>query len=394
MTRLMDRPAFWAVLVGTVAALVYAASFADSTPFNHYVVLADAFLHGRVDIPDPPTYLEMTMFRGRHYVIPPPGPALLLMPYVAVRGVRANQSLASYLIGGLAAGLSVLVAVRLLPRRRDYLWLGLLGAFGTILWFMSAVGSVWYFAHVVGVAALTLSVLEALGRRRPIIIGCGIAVAYLSHLPTILTLPYFLIATRADWAPAGLRDWRRIRLEYLIRLIAPVAYAVGFNSAYNWIRFGTVADVANLVRPGILDEPWFSRGLFHPSYIPRHLRIVLREVPRMIPRPPYFPVPWTGLAIWVTTPAFVYALRAPATIETGGAWFSIVSVSAVVMSFGATGISQFGYRLATDFYPLLFVLTVRGMRGRVTLLAKVLIVLGVLVNAWGVIFTRLGWIAR
>ncbi|MGQ0568943.1 MAG: hypothetical protein ACT4P5_05320, partial [Armatimonadota bacterium] len=273
MKHLLERPAFWAVMVGVAAFAVYAVSMADPTPFNHYVLLADAFLHGRVDLQDPPLYLERSTFRGRHYVIPPPFPAVLVLPDVALRGLAASQSLASYLMGGIAAGLGVLLAARLAPRRSDYLWLSLIPAFGTIVWFLSAVASTWYFAHVVAVAGLTLSVLEAVGKRRPVLIGCGVAAAYLSHQPTILTIPYFLLATVPLWAPKGLRAIRQIDIGYLIRLSGPIAAAVALNSVYNWIRFGAIADVANLYRPGIFDEPWFDRGLFSLSYIPRHLRV-------------------------------------------------------------------------------------------------------------------------
>ncbi|MDI6772203.1 MAG: hypothetical protein QME77_06390 [bacterium] len=392
LKAVLQQPAFWAAAMAVLAFSVFALSYSDQTPFNHYVVLADAFLSGRLDLDRPLRYLEMTQFDGRFYVIPPPGPAILLLPYVAIYGLRASQSLASWVTGAFAAGLMVLLASRLTPRPRDYLWFGVMGAFGTIIWFLSAVGSTWYFAHVVAVAGLSLSLVETFGARRPIIVGAGIAVAYLSHLPTVLTLPFFLVTTRASWWPGSLRAWRRINLSYLIRLTAPIAAAVLLNSVYNYLRFGTVADVANAVRPGILDEPWFSRGLFHASYIPRHLHTMFLDRPVFVPHPPFALVPWTGLAIWVTTPAFVYALRAPLRVETLAAWISICLVSLVVMSFGSTGISQFGYRFATDFYPLLLVLTVWGMRGQPSLLAKALIVAGIIVNAWGVIFWRLGWI--
>ncbi len=393
MTRLIDRPVFWAILIGVLAAAVYAASFADPTPFNHYVLLADAFLHGRVDLIDPPYHLERTTFRGRHYVIPPPFPAVLLVPYVAVKGVQANQSLVSYLVGGLAAGLNVLLAARLLPRKQDFLWFGVLGAFGTIVWYLAATGSTWYFAHVIVVAALTMGVLESVGRRRPLVMGSAVAVAFLTRQPSVMTLPYFLIATTPLWAPYGLRGWRRIEVGYLNRLAGPVAVALGLNSLYNWVRFGMIADVANALRQGILDEPWFAQGLFHYSYIPRHLTILFEKLPVLVPSPPYMLVPWTGLALWVTTPAFVYALRAPATRETLGAWLGIGAVALVIFSYGYPGMSQFGYRFATDFYPLLMALTLWGTRGRVSTPVKVLILLSVLVNVWGVVFARMGWTA-
>jgi hypothetical protein len=365
---------------------------AEQTPFNHYVRLADAFLHGRIEITNPPQHLEISRVGSHNYVIPPPGPALVILPYVAVRGMLANQTLASCVIGGIAAGLGVLLAARVAPARRDYLWLAALPAFGTIMWFMSAVGSTWYFAHVVAVASLTLSAWETLGSRRPALIGGGIALAYLAHQPTILTIPFFMLTTMSQWAPAGWRAWRRFDVGYLIRMTGPIAAAVAMNSAYNYVRFGTVADVANVYRPGIWSEGTFDRGLFSLSYIPRHLSVIFRDVPHFIAEPPYLPVPWTGLAIWVTTPAFLYALRARGNLETAAAWIGILLVSFAVMTFGATGISQFGYRLATDFYPLLYLLTFRGMGATPSLWAKILIAISVLVNAWGVIFWRLRWL--
>lgn len=393
LKAILQHPAFWAAVMAVVAFSVYALTFADETPFNHYVLLADAFLHGRVDLADPPIYIENTAFRGRHYVIPPPFPAILLMPYVAFRGTAANQSLVSYLLGGLAAGLATLIAARIAPRRGDYLWLGALAAFGTIMWNLAASGSTWYFAHVVVVTALTAGVLESLGRRRALVVGALVATAYLTRQATIMALVFFVLVTLPRWAPRGLRAWREIQLGYLNRLTAPVATAVVLNSIYNWVRFGTISDVANLLRPGILNEPWFDQGLFHYSYIPRHLDALFARLPGFIATPPYVLVPWTGLALWITTPAFLYALRAPWNRETLAAWLGVGAVLLVVFMFGNPGVTQFGYRFASDIYPMLFLLTARGMGGRVPRCGKALIVLSILVNLWGVAWLRLGWIA-
>lgn len=390
---LLRRPASWALAIAVLAFAVYHFSFRTPTPHDHYVRLADALLRGRVDLIDPPGYLEVTTYRGHHYVMNPPFPALLLLPYVAVRGLQANQSLASHLFGGIAAAALLLLAARLVPRPADYVWLGVLGAFGTILWYHTAVGSTWYMAHTVVVAALVLGVLETLGRQRPLLIGAAVAAAYWTRLPAVLTFSFFLVATAPRWAPAGLRAWRRIDAGYVIRLTAPVAAAIALNMVYNWVRFGTIADVAAALRPGIFAEAWFQRGLFHPSYISRHLRILFLALPVFTPRPPYLLVPWGGLAIWLTTPAFAYALRAPLRLESVAAWTGIAAVGAVDFMFGNPGVSQFGYRFALDFYPLLFLLTARGMGGRVPVPAKVLIMIGVIVNVWGVLWTRWGWVA-
>src|SRR3989304_2726480 len=92
---------------------------------------------------------------------------------------------------------------------------------------------------------------------------------------------------------------------------------------YNYVRFGPIADVAAALRPGISEEPWFQRGLFHPSYSLRHLRVLFLALPVVVPRPPYLLVPWGGLALWITTPGLGYALRAPLRWETVAAWLGI-----------------------------------------------------------------------
>lgn len=387
------RPEVWAVALGVVAFAVYVATYAQPTPFNHYVLLADAFLHGRTDLVDPPDYLEHTTFRGRHYVIPPPGPALVLLPAVAVFGTTVDQSRFAALAGAVAAALALLVGARLLPRRSDYLWVGVLAAFGTIVWHMAATGSTWLFAHVLVVTALTVGVLEAIGRQRPALLGAAAAAAFLCRQPAVMTFPFFVLVTLPRWAPGGLRVLRRLDLGYLSRLVAPVAGALTVNGLYNWVRFGTVADVANPLRPGIFDEPWFAQGLFHWSYIPRHLEILFLKLPVFVAEPPYVLVPWTGLALWLSTPVFIYALRARLTRETAAAWLGVLGVLLVVFTYGNPGISQFGYRFASDVYPLLLLLALRGMGERVPTLAKGLILVGVLVNAWGVVWMRLGWVA-
>lgn len=389
-----QRPLPWApaVLFGLVAALVYHVSIPVETAADQYVYLADAFLNGRAHLIDPPPHLELTRLGDRHYVIPPPLPAVLLLPYVAVAGSGASQTVAAAAAGGLNALVSFLIAARIAERRADQVWLAALCAFGTIVWHLAAVGSVWFIAHVIATLALNLALLETLGPRRPILIGLGVAAAFWTRLPTVLTLPFFIVMTWDRLAPAGLRQWRTIRLGYLNALIAPIAAVVLLNFGYNWLRFETIADVAYRLRNHAALEPWFARGLLHISYIARHLHPLFLATPIVTASPPW--VSWSlgGLAIWVTTPAFIFALRAPLDMPgTWAAWAGILPTALAVMSHGWTGMEQFGYRFAVDFYPLLLFLTMSGMRAPLRPMYRAVIAASVLVNVWGVVWTRFGW---
>jgi uncharacterized membrane protein len=54
-------------------------------------------------------------------------------------------------------------------------------------------------------------------------------------------------------------------------------------------------------------QPWFDRGLFSLSYIPFHLSVILFELPGVISEPPYIVPSLSGMSIFLTTPAFIYA---------------------------------------------------------------------------------------
>lgn len=384
----------WVVGIGlaVLVTLVYHYSIAGDTVFNHYRRLASAFLEGRVDLASPPPHIELTRIGDRYYVIPPPLPALLMVPYVAVAGIRASQALFAACAGGLAAMLALFISARMTERPGDRIWLAVFFAFGTIMWYLAAVGSVWYVAHVMGALALNLAMFETLGQKRPLIIGAAVAAALWSHLPTVLTLPFFVIMTSEQWAPQGLRQWRTIRLGYLNALVGPIAAVVVLNFGYNWLRFGTIADVSYRMRNNVPNEWWFDRGLFHLAYIPRHLHEFLRAGPIFKSTFPYITYSPAGLAVWITSPAFLFALLAPLRAKgTWAAWAGIIPTAVVVMSIGATGAEQFGYRLAVDFYPLLFYLAISGMRPSLRGVHKAAIVLAIMVNLWGVIWHRMGW---
>jgi hypothetical protein len=110
---------------------------------------------------------------------------------------------------------------------------------------------------------------------------------------------------------------------------------------------------------------------------------------------PYLEPSWAGLAIWITTPAFIYTLFT--NLKKWGvvlAWISISLIALVDFSHGSTGFAQFGYRFAVDFYPILTFLVVKsvsktGLKWHHWLLLSV----SILVNLWGVVWiNKFGWV--
>ena len=100
------------------------------------------------------------------------------------------------------------------------------------------------------------------------------------------------------------------------------------------------------------------------------------------------------MAIWLTTPAFIYAFFAGIKNRLViGCWITIILIAFVDFCHGTWGFAQFGYRYAVDFYPFLFLLTIKGIGDAVKWHHKILIILGIIVNLWGVLWIhKFGWV--
>ncbi|HWP92244.1 MAG TPA: hypothetical protein VNN20_08620 [Thermodesulfobacteriota bacterium] len=366
------------------------------TPYNNFVRLADAFLHGRLHLTENVKWLELALVDGRYYVVPPPMPAILLLPLVAFFGLSTNQTIASVFLGSLNVSLAFLVARELSKNRSIQLWATAMFGFGTIHWWLAATGSVWLFSQVTSVTFLLLAIYATLRNKHLFLVGILLGASFWSRLPTVFSLPFFIVMFVDKWIenPNGAPVISRIKVKPLIHLGLGLSIFVFLNFLYNYLRFSTPLDVSYYLIPGVLEEIWYREGIFDISYIPRHLKAMFWEFPIFLSAPPYVMPSWSGLAIWITTPAFIYALFAGIRNRLAlGCWLSIIPIALVLFMHGTWGFSQFGYRFAVDFYPFLYLLTVKGMGDRIRWHHRILITLGVLVNLCGVLWVnKFGWV--
>jgi hypothetical protein len=130
-------------------------------------------------------------------------------------------------------------------------------------------------------------------------------------------------------------------------------------------------------------------GFLSLNHLPANLYVLLLKAPYpilynpgfFVLKPPYIKAdPW-GMAIWFTSPLFLFLLtrfkKGPYTISAGIT--TIILMLPSLLYFGI-GYSQFGYRYALDFLPFLFLLLLPSFNGKLSRTAKILIILGVLVN--------------
>jgi hypothetical protein len=391
------------LLVFLVTFVVYYLTGEEggATPYHYFVPLADAFLHGRLYVLEKPPWLnELIPIDGKYYVIYPPMPAILLLPQVAISGLKANQTLASVFWGSVNVSLVYLLTRKLTNNTRLQVWMTLLFGFGTIHWYLASIGKAWFFAHVTSFLFLTLAIYETFTKQRPFLIGLLLGASYWSRIPTILSLPFFLIMLSDKWLDKAKDSsiFGRINFMPLFKLGCGVGIFVILNFFYNYVRFNTPFDIAYSIQAR--EEPWFyPKGLFNISYIPKHLWIFFLKPPVFTSNPPYVMPSLMGMSILITTPAFIYSVFAGIRNKIAFAcWSAVIPIALLSFAHGGVGWIQFGYRFAMDFYPFLLVLTTFGIKSDLETDSnlrwdqKLLICLGILVNLWGVLWiNKFGW---
>ncbi len=366
-------------IIMIVVLALYLLSKGQSSEQNHFVYLADAFLHGSLSLSGHGITLnEVVPYHGSYYVVYPPMPAVLLIPFVAAYGTAFDQALLSTLLASIAVPCTWLMLRKTGSNPEKALWLTALFGFGTCLWFTAVVGSSWYIEHVSAVLFLTTAILLTLYRKNNFIIGLVLGFAALSRLPVVLSLPFFLLMIYDQ------QDAWRPRIREFACLLAGLAIPLALNEVYNYLRYGVFYDIGYTLIPGIESDPYYTLGIFDISYIPRHIYAIFFQGPTLLNSFPYFEPSWMGLGLFFTTPAFIYIFMGKWDRLSIKAGIAVLCILPVLITHGTVGFTQFGYRFSLDFIPFLMLLTAKGMKEILDWKEKSLIILSILINLWGV----------
>jgi hypothetical protein len=307
-----------------------------------------------------------------------------MLPSALISGRTGNDVIPTVLIAALILPLTLLVLRRLtaagLSKRTsgDDLWLVATLAFGTVLFFSSVQGKVWYTAHVVGIVLALVYAWGSIEAKRPIIAGLALGAAALTRTPMAFMFPLFLFEA---WRMAG--GDRRAFLRTTIAFAIPVvAFAIA-GMIYNAVRFHSPTEFGHTyldVRQQVQIEQW---GLASYHYLARNLAVAFTLLPEFPGRAPWVQIGGHGLALWFTTPILLLVLwpREKPPLHRA-LWITIALVALPTLFYQNTGWVQFGYRFSLDYLAFVILLLAIGGRpfGRVT---KALIVAGILINLFG-----------
>jgi len=352
------------VVAGGVALICIAlAAHGRTSPYNNFVLLAQAFAHGHAWILWPGAYIDALPYNGQYYIIEGPLPAVLLLPFVAIFGTF-NQTWLAIVLGAVAVGAANELGERLGVARSTNAWICAFLLAGTDLLWCAMLGDVWMLAHVSAACFTLLALVELAGAKRPWLVALWAACAAFSRFDLVLALPVYAYL---------LGD--RKRIANFAGALAPFALIwVGYNLA----RWGTWYDIGYTAwyHQDQAGSPFGSP--FQLQYFPYELWsfFVQHDFRSM-----------SGVALTFTSPALVLAFfaRAPKQLVIA-LWAATLLCAAPNFVYYVNGFAQFGMRHALDFEPFLVALMLLAARERLALWGKALILYSCGVGLWGVWF--------
>jgi hypothetical protein len=369
-----------AIIVGFVAACV-TVMFAHgrSTPYNNYTLFADALLHGHVWIDWPGPYIDAVLFDGRRFIVNDPMPGVLMMPFVAIFGKSANQTLLACLLAGVATGAGWKLARNVGVSQINADWLAGFLLLGTDLMWCAMLGDVWFIAHVACIAFLMLALCELSGSSRPWLVALWFALACGSRFTVIVTLPVF-----AYWIAFGFleskRNWRAL-VPAVVTLLPFALLWAGYNEA----RWHVPWDSGHTIFFHQDNQVGAAEGSpFSLRNIPYQLYSFFEQPLEFKSEWPYVVPDMIGVALTWTSPALALAFFAwkPRRLVIS-VWVAALLAAGPAFLYYVNGFVQFGMRHALDFEAFLFVLMALAARRGLHWVWIVLIMYSMLMGLWG-----------
>ncbi len=287
------------------------------------------------------------------YVSFPPGPALVMLPAVAIAGTDAPDVLITCMLAALIPVVLLLWFDRErgteAGRGREHLWAAAAWTFASPAAFVGAHGRVWFTAQILGALCLTLYLAGGWRVRRPGLAGLwlGLAVACRPHL-AVAGLFFAL-----EWWREG-RRW-----DAALRFAIPLVLIGAALMTLNELRFADPFEFGHRY----LDIRWQRRmqevGMFSTEYLGRNLRCAFSLAPVWREGRPL--VSLHGSSILLGAPWILALLWArDACPQRWGLLISAVAVAIPSLLYQNSGQIQFSYRFAVDWLPMILAAIVFG----------------------------------
>lgn len=391
-------PFHWAVIFAVFIAIHIPAIIHCNDNDNLYVGLARSVVHGQLSIPESDLPFlkskgirntgDLIFYKGNYYLPYPPAPSLLLIPFILTIG-KVNSVLIAVLLSCLNMFLLYSLFNKLKIKEHLIPWLIYGFIFGTGYWYVLLTSHhVYGFAEVVSVTAILFFLNELFGKKRSLLLGLFLGIAFLSRQFTIVlslfALGYFIYY----YLILPTKKNRNLFWKKTVLFFCSTGCSVLIYCLYNYARFGNPLDAGyryiNFL--GVLKERVNQYGVFSPHYVLYNLYNYLLKG---------FNIEFTGKgmlhiqgmdlfgsALLIASPFLIAAFKSGwDKILRIFAWITIGIIFTGLLFYHNNGEEQVNAsRFTLDFLPLMLILTGLGADKIPSWLFKSLVIYAIVIN--------------
>jgi hypothetical protein len=381
--------AAWMLLVLAGLGLLFHTGTFGGSYAPHFIEQAQAWLNGRLDVTGLLGRHDTVIHDGLQYIVYPPMPAVLMLPFVALLGSSFSDIWFTWIVGAINVVLvyhilDVLRAKGWSPRtQRENIVLAALFGTGTVALWLAMEGAVWFTSQTVAITFVLLMVLTALQKRwwaASLALGMVLLTRSADVLAGLFILIFFARSLGNAAQASGsdslddvwrdLRAWRPARSPRqgeILALIVPFAICAAVLLVRDKLYFGSFLSTGYDLQIK-QDYPEIHYGLFSWHYILPNVVADFLNMPSFTFKGPYDVLPqWNlkqngiGTSIFFSTPLFLLFF-VPTMTRTPHRWLRVTlwTVTGVLLVptllFDGTGWYQVGARYLLDIYPFIWML--------------------------------------
>lgn len=327
-------------------------------PYNSYILQAQSWLKGRLDLGQNYSHLEIAVFNGKYYISFPPFPSYVMLPFVLI-GWNTCDSMIAFVTSLAGAVYAYKILRHFNIENKTAVFFSLFLTVGSN-WLMTAQNAwVWFIAQNMSFTLCLMAIYYALRNKAALSLAfwaCAVGCRPLQtlYLPVLLYLIYK--AHKAESPDDKIIDIVKKRFTALIPMaVIAVSYMI-----LNFARFGNIAEFGHNYLPEFTEA---EHGQFSLIYIGENIKSIfaLPEISNGVFRYPAF----NGMCMFMISPLFisyiVYVIRsftkdAKRDVKLTALVILIAVIEILAITAHKTmGGSHFGNRYTNDILPLVFI---------------------------------------
>lgn len=339
-------------------------------PYNSYILQAQSWLSGRLDLGQNYSHLEIAVFSGKYYISFPPFPSYVMLPFVLIGWTSCDGIIAFVTsLAGAVYAYKILKHFNIESKRAIFFTLFLTIASN---WLLTAqVAWVWFIAQNMAFTLCLMAIYYALKGKTGLslsfwacAVGCRPFQAL--YIPVLL---YIIYKKHMKENPDDkLTDILKKKWKCLI---VPFVIALSYM-ILNYARFGNITEFGHNYLPEFAEA---EHGQFNLKYLANNIPLLFKlpSVNNGVFEYPQF----NGMCLFFISPIFItyvvniiYSLLKKEKVNKSLLVISLAVIVAELLciaSHKTMGGSQFGNRYTNDVLPLVLLslsvmLTERGNR--------------------------------